>query len=191
MIVRGAIACSGDIIVQGTQRAIAEVAANIDSQPCGQPLCYRTDVLDHRIEVYNGRAGAGMGKVQGTSGACIEFDDARFRLSSCEGKAKDDFRACQGFEGLEVLIEDCMGGDHQIWLCPTPGARGFPGLAKMSCSSKAARQEPGGQTGAGLRAQRVKGWQDAARALEAQARRPAPTHAAHASDCARASQGAR
>ena len=60
MIAPRIIACSRDIIVQGTQRAIAEVAAIIDSQPCGQPLCYRTDVLDHRIEVYNGRAGAGM-----------------------------------------------------------------------------------------------------------------------------------
>jgi hypothetical protein len=128
MIVRGVIACSsGDITVQGTQRAIAEVAAIIDSQPCGQPLCYRTDVLDHRIEVYNGRAGAGMSKVQGTSGACIEFGHARFRLSSCEGKAKDDFRACQGFEGLEVpheriawtaIIKSGLSPTHRIfWSC--------------------------------------------------------------------------
>lgn len=50
-----------------------------------------------------------MGKVQGTSGACIEFDHARFRLSSCEGKAKDYLRACQGFEGLEVLMRGLHG----------------------------------------------------------------------------------
>ena len=50
-----------------------------------------------------------MGKVQGASGACIEFGHARFRLSSCEGKAKDYFRACQGFEGLEVLMRGLHG----------------------------------------------------------------------------------
>ena len=43
MITPRVIACSRDIIVQGTQRAIAEVAAIIDSQPCGQPLCSVTE----------------------------------------------------------------------------------------------------------------------------------------------------
>ena len=52
-------------------------------------FCYRTDVLEHRIEVYNGRAGAGMPRVQGASGACIEFDHARFDVLHGEGKVKD------------------------------------------------------------------------------------------------------
>lgn len=43
MIAPRVIACSRDIIVQGRQRAIAEVAAIIDSQPCGQPLCSVTE----------------------------------------------------------------------------------------------------------------------------------------------------
>lgn len=126
--------------MQGTEAAIAEVAAIIDSQPCGRPLCYRTDVLDHRIEVYNGRAGAGMCKVQGTSGACIEFAHARFRLSSCEGKAKDYFRACQGFEGLEVLIQGAHGRrSSDLGVCV------IIGLARNSrqAAAAAASQEPG------------------------------------------------
>ena len=127
--------------MQGTQRAIAEVAAIIDSQPCGQPLCYRTDVLDHRIEVYNGRAGAGMGKVQGTSGACIEFDHARFRLSSCEGKAKDYLRACQGFEGLEVLMRG-LHGRRSLDL-------GVPNAwrARISWSGEDELKQPGSEEG--------------------------------------------
>lgn len=157
-------------------------------------LCYRTDVLDHRIEVYNGRAGAGMGKVQGTSGACIEFDHARFRLSSCEGKAKDDFRACQGFEGLEVLMRGLHGWRSSDLGLPDA----WRAQVLWSCEEElqAASQEPGARRadqGRLVCARRVKGWQDAARAFEAQARRPPPTHAhaPHASDYARASQSAR
>jgi len=98
----------------------------MDGQPCGQPLCcYRTDVLDHRIEVYNGRAGTGMQSSGQTSGACIEFDHARFRLSSCEGKAKDDVKALPGSRKFEVAHEERMPGDHQIWVHPTHVAAVF------------------------------------------------------------------
>jgi hypothetical protein len=168
--------------VQRTRRAVAEVAAIMDGQPCGQPLCcYRTDVLDHRIEVYNGRAGTGMQSSGQTSGACIEFDHARFRLSSCEGKAKDDVKALPGSRKFGVAHENCMAGDHQIWESPTHVA------AVFVSRGIAALHRAGGQTRAGSRLVCGGSEDAAARALEVQASRP-PTHA---SDCSRASQGAR
>jgi hypothetical protein len=96
MIAPRGIACNSDSVCAKNKESDCGGGGDHGWTAMWLAVCNRTDVLDHRIEVYNGRAGAGMQSSGQTSGACIEFDHARFRLSSCEGKAKDDVKALQG-----------------------------------------------------------------------------------------------
>jgi len=178
MIAPRVIACNS-ANVQGTRAAIAEVAAimnsHVVSRSVTEPTCWITGL---RFITVVRELGC---KVQGTSGACIEFDHARYRLSSCEGKAKDDVRAPPGLEeSSNVPVENaCAAIIRSGSDSPTHGAVKVSRGAAARCS-----EQEGSATRAGLS---VGGSKDAARALEAQAPRP-PTHA---SDCGRASQGAR
>lgn len=145
-------------------------------------LSYRTDVLDHRIEVYNGRAGAGMQSSGHHREGCIEFDHARFRLSSCEGTAKDGFEGRQGCgESSHMLLGSWAAAIITSGRCTTRGHMRAEG--GVAACKEAQQQHAEGRPGQACEACSSGGSKDGfcpgALALEAQALR-APTPYSHA-----------
>ena len=131
----------------------------MDSQPCGQPLlCYRSDELDHRIEVYNGRAGAGMAEFRAHRERALSSTTHDFAFLHVRAGRRMILERCQGFEGSKVLTRGLHGrrsSDLAEQGMMHGASRTFSGLTRHSCVREAASQE--GRPGQACSARRVKG----------------------------------